>query len=62
LEKCQPKAWARMMLKSNHFQSLLLIWQNKLEYFKTYLLSQSWNSLGHCWKDYFLSLTLIVDP
>ena len=34
LEKCQPKALTQTMLKSSPFQSLLLIWQNKLEHCK----------------------------
>ena len=34
LEKCQQKAWGQMMLKSSLFQSLLLIWQNKLGHCK----------------------------
>ena len=34
LEKCQQKALTQMMLKSSPFQSLLLIWQNKLEHCK----------------------------
>ena len=57
LEKCQQKALTQMMLKSSLFQSLLLIWQNKLGHCKISLQGYSWNSLGHCWIDDFLSLT-----